>query len=176
MLKFTLDTHPGSSMHYLGLLKFPVRCLTHHNHTRDVSNYIYPMSMIAISSLDFLLLSCLHLPFTRNKFKHKYGGPQLSSKSYLVWSLFIFVHNFAVCQRISGFDRDQEKLAVSTIFIRNLEIWNHWQYFVSWRSVVCCPALIEVLWLFTGGYQSVTPLSLSDFLLSISVFLALFLV
>ena len=25
LLKFTLDTHPGSLMHYLGSLKFPVR-------------------------------------------------------------------------------------------------------------------------------------------------------
>ena len=25
LLKFTLDTHPGSLMHYLGLLKFPVK-------------------------------------------------------------------------------------------------------------------------------------------------------
>ena len=64
LLKFTLLTpflhtfffflllfgsHPGSLMHYLGfiLLEFPVG-----KHT----------SMIAISSLDFVLLSCLHVP------------------------------------------------------------------------------------------------------------------
>ena len=37
LLKFTVDTHPGSLMHYLGLLEFPVRiCDTLHipTHTR----------------------------------------------------------------------------------------------------------------------------------------------
>ena len=61
-----LGFHPGSLMHHLadlGLLEFLVKtdlwCLTHHN-THETF-LIYPMSMIAILSLDFLLLSCLHV-------------------------------------------------------------------------------------------------------------------
>ena len=59
LLKFTLDTHPGSLMHSsLGLLEFLVRSLKHHN-THETYLIYRPMSMIAILSLDFLLLSCL---------------------------------------------------------------------------------------------------------------------
>ena len=42
LLKFTQDTHPGSLIHYLGLVEFPVRiCLRHHN-THE-TYLIYPM-------------------------------------------------------------------------------------------------------------------------------------
>ena len=65
LLKFTLDTHPGSLMHYLGLLEFPVIICgafnTHHINTQETYLVIYRISMIAVSSLDFLLLSCLHI-------------------------------------------------------------------------------------------------------------------
>ena len=59
LLKFTLDTHPGLFMHYLGLLEFPLKMCDAFNthittHTRCTLYLIYHMAMIAISSLDFL--------------------------------------------------------------------------------------------------------------------------
>ena len=63
LLKFTLNTHPSSLMHHLGLLEFPVRicdALVTHQNTHE-TYLIYPMSMLVISSLDFLLFSCLHV-------------------------------------------------------------------------------------------------------------------
>ena len=47
-----------------GLLEFPVRicaCLIKTYHNTHETYLIYPMSMIATSSLDFLLHSCLHV-------------------------------------------------------------------------------------------------------------------
>ena len=56
LLKFTLDTHHGSLMDYLGLLEFPVRFVMPYTsqHTRDVLNLSYEYDYV-------LLLSCLHV-------------------------------------------------------------------------------------------------------------------
>ena len=58
-----LGSHPSSLMHYLGfiLLEFPV----------GICDALHITSMIAISSLDFLLLSCLHVRLRNALLNHE---------------------------------------------------------------------------------------------------------
>ena len=72
LLKFTLDTHPGSLMHYLGLLEFPVRICDALHITTHETYLMYPMSMIVISSLDF---------FCSRAYMYVYGMRYLTSRS-----------------------------------------------------------------------------------------------
>ena len=62
LLKFTLDTHPGSLMHYLGLLEFLVRICDALQHTRDVPNLSDEYDCDLITGFPFaLVFTCVRL-------------------------------------------------------------------------------------------------------------------
>ena len=81
-----------------------------------------------------------------------------------------FACEVEVAKSIKHISKNSPK-PVSTIFIQNLEIWNHRQYCFGWSSAVCCGRYSS-----QEGINRLHHLSLSDFLLSISVFLVAFLV